>query len=181
MTPAVVKVNGHVDAGVRTGIGRSGGKLEGWSCINCRTSLHVSGAVNGAAIVSNRASGTFNVQMSPLAIHNDEEGTGLGRMSLDKEFAGDLVATSKGEMLTAMTGVNGSAGYVAMERVTGTLAGRSGSFILKHDGTMTRGVPSLSVRVVPDSATGELEGLAGEMSIDVMGGRHSYVLNYTLP
>lgn len=129
----------------------------------------------------NRASGTFEVKLSPLSTYDESDDSGLGRMSLDKRFRGDLDATSKGEMLTALTPVAGSAGYVAMERVTGTLHGLSGSFILKHDGTMRRGSPTLMVHVVPDSATGELEGLEGEMVIDIMGGRHSYTLSYTLP
>jgi hypothetical protein len=131
--------------------------------------------------VVNRASGTFEVKLSPLSTYDESDDSGLGRMSLDKRFRGDLDATSKGEMLTALTPVAGSAGYVAMERVTGTLHGLSGSFILKHDGTMRRGAPTLLVHVVPDSATGELEGLEGEMVIDIMGGRHSYTLSYTLP
>ena len=128
-----------------------------------------------------RASGTFEVKMAPLAPYNDAEGAGLGRMSLDKVFHGDLAGTGKGEMLAAMTPVEGSAGYVAVERVTGTLGGRAGTFVLQHSGTMNRGAPSLAISVVPDSGTGELEGIAGTMTIDVSGGKHSYVFEYTLP
>jgi hypothetical protein len=102
-------------------------------------------------------------------------------MSVDKQFHGDLDATSKGEMLAAGTDVKGSAGYVAMERVRGTLHGRSGTFALQHTGTMTRGAPQLSVTVVPDSATGQLAGLAGRMAIDITDGSHSYDFEYTLP
>jgi hypothetical protein len=101
-------------------------------------------------------------------------------MSIDKQFHGDLRATSKGEMLTAGTGVEGSAGYVAIEQVDGTLHGRSGTFVLQHSGTMARGVPQLTITVVPDSGTGELAGLAGKMTIEIADGRHSYDLEYTL-
>lgn len=104
----------------------------------------------------------------------------LGRFSLDKHFHGDLEGTSKGEMLTGGTSVKGSAGYVAIELVTGKLHGRNGSFILQHTGTMDRGKPSLSVTVVPDSGTDELVGLAGKMAITIAGGKHSYEFEYTL-
>ena len=101
-------------------------------------------------------------------------------MSLDKQFHGDLDATSKGEMLAANTEVKGSAGYVAMERVTGKLHGRSGTFVLQHSGTMNRGSPQLSVTVVPDSGTDQLEGLVGKMAIKIEGGKHFYDFEYTL-
>jgi hypothetical protein len=130
--------------------------------------------------MANRATGPFEVKLSPQAAYNTDPTALLGRMSIDKQFHGDLEATSKGEMLTAGSTVQGSAGYVAVERVTGSLKGRRGSFALQHLGTMTRGVPQLSVSVVPDSGTEELEGLAGTMSIDISGGKHSYVLDYTL-
>jgi hypothetical protein len=104
----------------------------------------------------------------------------IGRMSLDKQFHGDLEATSKGQMLAAGTEVKGSAGYVAMERVTGTLHGQSGTFVLQHTGTMNRGTPSLTITVVPDSGTGALAGLAGTMTIDIADGKHSYGFEYTL-
>jgi hypothetical protein len=104
----------------------------------------------------------------------------LGRMTIDKQFLGDLAGTSAGEMLTAMTETEGSAGYVAIERVTGTLGGRQGTFVLQHNGTMNRGNPQLAIHVVPDSGTGELTGLAGTMTIDIAGGKHSYVFEYTL-
>jgi len=101
-------------------------------------------------------------------------------MTLDKRFHGDLVGTSRGQMLTAGTDVKGSAGYVAVERVTGALQGRSGTFALQHSGTMTRGAPELTITVVPDSGTGELAGLEGKMAIRIEGGQHFYDLEYTL-
>jgi hypothetical protein len=126
-----------------------------------------------------RASGTFEVKVSPQA--TDDKGDPLlGRMSLDKQFHGDLDATSKGEMLSAGTNVKGSAGYVAIERVSGTLRGREGSFVLQHSGTMTRGVPQLTITVVPDSGTGQLTGLTGKMNINIVDGKHFYDFEYAL-
>lgn len=127
-----------------------------------------------------RASGTFEVKLTPQATDDSGEGATLGRLSLDKRFHGDLEGTSKGEMLTAGTSVKNSAGYVAIERVSGTLHGRSGTFALQHSGTMTRGAPQLTITVVPDSGTGQLAGLAGTMTIDIADGKHSYVFEYTL-
>ena len=130
--------------------------------------------------MTNHASGTFEVKMKPQA---PEDGVGdptVGRMSLDKQFHGGLEATSRGQMLAAMTDVEGSAGYVAIERVKGTLGGRDGSFALQHSGTMTRGVPQLTITVVPDSGTEQLNGLAGRMTIDIAEGKHSYDFEYTL-
>src|SRR5260370_34807060 len=101
-------------------------------------------------------------------------------MTIDKQFHGDLEATSKGQMLAFSTTVKGSAGYVAMERVTGTLNGRKGSFALQHLGTMTRGAPQMSVTVVPDSGIEELAGLTGEMPVYIADGKHSYVFDYTI-
>jgi hypothetical protein len=102
-------------------------------------------------------------------------------MSIDKSITGDLVATTTGQMLSAMTEVKGSAGYVAIERVDGVLDGRRGTFVLQHTGTMNRGAQSHSVTVVPDSGTGELAGLAGEFRIIIADGRHSYEFSYSLP
>jgi len=127
-----------------------------------------------------RARGTFEVRLSPLATYNQAEGGLLGRMSIDKQFRGDLDASSQGEMLSAGTGVKGSAGYVAIERVAGALGGRSGTFVLQHSGTMTRGVPQLNITVVPDSGTDGLAGLAGRMTIEIDGGKHSYDFEYTI-
>ena len=128
-----------------------------------------------------RARGTFEVRLAPQPTAHDPAGASLGRLSIEKEFRGDLTGTSKGEMLTAMTSVKESAGYVAIERVTGTLQGRSGSFVLQHSGTMTRGVPSLLITVVPDSGTEGLTGLAGTMTILIAEGKHSYEFEYSLP
>ena len=128
------------------------------------------------------ASGTFEVKLTPQKADNPvAESANLGRMSIDKKFSGDLEATSKGEMLSAMGEVKGSAGYVALERVTGTLQGRSGAFVLQHNGTMTRGTPELSVTVVPDSGTGQLMGLAGSLTVRIAEGQHFYEFEYTLP
>ncbi|MDQ3011642.1 MAG: DUF3224 domain-containing protein [Acidobacteriota bacterium] len=129
--------------------------------------------------MTNQASGTFEVKLTPQAPDENGEAT-LGRMLIVKQFHGDLEATSKGQMLAAMTEVKGSAGYVAMERVSGMLAGRSGTFVLQHSGTMTRGEGQLTVTVVPDSGTGELVGLAGKMTINIADGKHSYDFEYTL-
>jgi hypothetical protein len=128
-----------------------------------------------------RASGPFEVKLNPIPAYNTDPASLVGRMSLDKQFHGDLEATSKGEMLTAMSAVKGSAGYVAIERVTGALKGRKGSFALQHSGTMARGAQQLVITVVPDSGEGELEGLEGKMSIEIVEGKHSYVLEYSLP
>ena len=130
--------------------------------------------------VTSRATGSFDVKISPLANDTPAEGSSLGRMSIDKQFHGDLEGTSKGEMLTAGTAIRNSAGYVAIERVTGTLHGRNGTFALQHNATMTRGVGVLDIIVVPDSGTGELTGLSGRLSIEITDGKHSYVFDYSL-
>jgi hypothetical protein len=135
--------------------------------------------------VSAHASGPFDVKITPQPPEDNVGDPTVGRMSIDKHYHGDLEATSKGQMLTAMTDVKGSAGYVGIERVTGTLRTpggvRSGSFALQHSGTMDRGAAQLSVTVVPDSGTGQLAGLAGKMAIIVADGKHSYDFEYTLP
>ncbi len=126
------------------------------------------------------ASGTFEVKLSPLTLHDSTADSSLGRLAIDKQFFGDLVATSLGEMLSAGTSVKGSAGYVAIERVTGTLHNRSGSFVLQHSATMTRGMPQLMISVVPDSATDQLVGLSGSMTIKITDGVHAYDFEYRL-
>lgn len=128
--------------------------------------------------MTTQATGTFEVKLKPMPA--DDEST-VGRMSIDKTFHGDLDGSSLGQMLAAGTAVKGSAGYVAIERVTGTLGGRDGTFFLQHTGTMNRGEPSLSITVVPDSGTGGFEGLRGTMVIHVADGAHSYQFDYTLP
>jgi hypothetical protein len=128
--------------------------------------------------MTTHASGTFDVKTTPHA--SDDKAAAVGRLSLDKQFHGDLEGTSKGEMLAMGTAVPGSAGYVAMEQVTGKLNGKTGTFALQHLGTMTRGEPHLSVTVVPDSGTGELVGLSGKMDIKITEGKHFYEFEYTL-
>lgn len=134
--------------------------------------------------MTTQARGTFEVTVTPRTPDDTDASSGstpVGRMSLDKRFHGDLDATSKGQMLAVSTEVEGSAGYVAMEQVTGALHGRSGTFALQHNGTMIRGTQHLTVTVVPDSGTGELAGLTGSMTIDIVEGQHLYDFTYTLP
>lgn len=127
------------------------------------------------------ASGTFEVKVNvQKADHKEEESAKIGRMALDKKFHGGLEATCAGEKWSMGTEVKGSAGYVAMERVNGTLHGRAGTFALQHSGTMTRGEPQLSITVVPDSGTEQLVGIAGKMTIKIADGKHVYELEYTL-
>ncbi len=134
------------------------------------------------AIMSLHATGAFEVKIDPQPPDEKGGGAAIGRMFLDKQFHGDLEATSKGTMLAAGTGAkNSSGGYVALEIVTGSLKGRTGTFVLQHSATMNRGVPQLSITVVPDSATGQLTGLAGKMNITIADGKHSYDFEYTLP
>jgi hypothetical protein len=126
------------------------------------------------------AKGMFTVEMKPQSEPNVGEGVSLGRMSLEKSFEGDLTATSRGEMLTALTPVKGSAGYVAVERVTGTLNGRGGSFVFQHTGVMNRGAQQLSITVVPDSGTEALAGISGTFTLNVVEGKHFYEFEYSL-
>lgn len=128
--------------------------------------------------VTNHAHGTFTVKVEALTPAPAE---GLGRFSIDKQIHGDLEATTKGEMFSGGDPKAGAAGYVAIEVVTGTLAGKHGSFALQHTGTMDQDGPKMSVTVVPGSGTGELKGIAGTFSIVIAGGQHSYDLEYTLP
>ena len=125
------------------------------------------------------ASGTFDVTFSPRPLAW-EELDGFGRRAIDKRFSGDLEGTSLGEMVSVLTATKGSASYVALERVTGALHGRSGTFVLQHAGVMDRGQASLVCEVVPDSGTDGLLGLTGRMAIDVSNG-HAYTFAYTLP
>jgi len=131
--------------------------------------------------MATHATGTFEVKLTPQPPEDKADGSTLGRMSGDKQFHGDLEGTSKVQMLTAMTDVKGSAGYVAVERVTGTLHGHTGSFVLQHSGSSNRGATQLSITVVPDSGTGQLVGIAGKMTITITDGKHSYDFEYTLP
>lgn len=133
------------------------------------------------ATFTTHATGTFEVKLTPQA-DDQAAAASLGRLTFDKQFHGDIEATSKGQMLAFGTGAKGSTGaYVAIEKVSGTLKGRSGTFVLQHSGTMTRGAIQLTITVVPDSATGQLAGLAGKMNIIITDGKHSYEFDYTLP
>jgi hypothetical protein len=145
-----------------------------------RTQTNPSTTFQKAATMSRHATGTFDVK---LTVQSDDKvgDPSVGRMSIDKVYHGDLEATSKGQMLSTVTEVKGSAGYVAIERVTGTLQGHAGSFSLQHNATMNRGVPELNVIVIPDSGTGQLVGLTGKLNIIITDGKHSYEFDYTLP
>jgi hypothetical protein len=145
-----------------------------------QTASPVSNAAQKETSVAEQAKGTFEVKVTPQA-PEDKDDPNLGRFLLDKQFHGDLEGTSKGQMLTAGTAVKGSAGYVAIEKVRGSLRGRAGTFVLQHIGTMTRGAPELSVAVVPDSGTGQLAGISGKMNIIIADGKHSYEFEYTIP
>ncbi len=128
--------------------------------------------------MTHHASGTFDVNLQP---QSDTVGDPtVGRLAIDKQFYGDLVGSSKGQMLAVHTETEGSAGYVALERVKGTLRGVDGTFALQHNGTMARGAQHLTITVVPDSGTGELVGLAGTMLITIVDGKHLYEFDYTL-
>jgi len=128
-----------------------------------------------------RATGSFEVSLEPLSNAEVSSDALLGRLLLTKKFIGDLAASARGQMLSAGTSTRGAAGYVAIDQVTGTLDGRKGSFLLQHSGSMQRGVPSLSIRVVPDSGTDELAGLTGTLSINVVDGKHFYDFLYSFP
>ena len=131
-----------------------------------------------ARLMTTRCRGPFDVKVlrQPL----DEGAPDVGRMLLDKQFHGDLEATSKGQMLAIGSDVKGSAGYVAMERVDGTLGRKRGGFALQHSGTMDRGTPALTIHVVPDTGTGELVGLVGRMTIEITDGKHFYDFEYEI-
>jgi len=129
-----------------------------------------------------KATGAFDVKLNPLSANaGGSDGVNLGHMSIDKAFHGDLEGRSRGEMLSAITSTRGSAGYVAIEQVNGILAGRKGGFVLQHFGIMDRGKNRLILEVIPDSASGELEGLTGSMAINIEDGKHFYEFDYALP
>lgn len=127
------------------------------------------------------AKGEFTISLQPLTFEGVDTDAQLNRMSIDKQITGDLVASSKGQMLSAITNTKGSAGYVAVEHVSGTLNGKHGTLVLQHTGLMNRGAASLSVVVVPDSGTGELVGISGNLKITIDGGKHFYEFSYSLP
>lgn len=141
-------------------------------------SVAIVAAETASPMKTTRAAGPFDVKMTPQSAAE----AAVGRFALDKKYHGDLSGTGTGEMLTGMTAVEGSAGYVAIEKVTGMLAGRRGSFHLQHSGIMSRGQPSLTITVIPDSGTGGLTGLTGAMDIQIArDGSHSYTFDYKLP
>lgn len=131
--------------------------------------------------MTSRATGSFLVDTKPLTPYNSSPAAGVGRLSIDKQYHGDMEGTGKGEMLTAGNPAAGSAGYVAIEYVTATIRGKKGTFALQHSGTMDRGALSLTISVVPGSGTGGLAGIAGTMNIVVESGKHSYAFDYSLP
>ncbi|NNG44836.1 DUF3224 domain-containing protein [Pseudoalteromonas sp. NEC-BIFX-2020_002] len=132
-------------------------------------------------MVTHNVTGQFNVKLNPIEGYaKGIDGVNLGRMSIDKTFTGDLDATSTGEMLSAMTTTQGSAGYVAIEQVVGSLVGKQGSFVLQHFGTMDKGQDSLILNVVPDSGSNELAGLSGKMVIRIESGIHFYDFEFQL-
>lgn len=131
--------------------------------------------------MTNRATGSFDVSISPASPPDRSGRTTLGRMVLEKQYSGDMIATGKGEMLTAVTDTKGSASYVAIEQITGVLNGKEGSFVVHHAGTMAGGVDQLSIAIVPDSGTEELTGIAGKMTLKVVDGEHVFELEYSLP
>ena len=131
--------------------------------------------------MSRTATGSFEIKMNPDPPYDVSDGVSLGRVSISKTFAGDLDAQSLVQMLAARGEIADSAGYVAIERVVGSLGGRQGSFVLQHFGVMTRGSGELIVSVVPDTGTGELRGLSGRMTIGIVEGKHQYRFEYDLP
>lgn len=140
-----------------------------------------SGALPGGSRMTHRAAGTFDVKLTPAGNEEAADGNTLGRMTIEKQYHGDLQGQAQGDMLTGMSAVKNSGVYVAIERISGALNGRRGTFLLHHRGVMTRGAQDLIISVVPDSGTGELKGLDGRLQIAIDDGTHSYVFEYDLP
>lgn len=132
-------------------------------------------------MIARHATGAFDVTVTPLSAEAGIGDESIGRMALSKRFHGDLQAIALGQMLATRTPTPGSAAYVALDRVTGTLHGRTGSFSLQHSGTMDRGAPTLDILIVPDSGTEQLAGISGRLRIRIDEGRHFYELDYELP
>jgi hypothetical protein len=149
--------------------------------IQAHTQAPPSTLLRKAPVMTRHAEGSFDPKTTPLAADEATTGTLIGRYSLVKQYHGDLEATAKGEMISAGDPSSGSAGYVAIEQVTGTLSGHTGSFALQHIGVMEGGSYKLSVAVVPGSGTGQLTGLAGTLTITIASGKHSYSFEYSLP
>lgn len=153
-------------------------------CLALASAMSISAPAQSGAKenrVTHHAKGTFDVKVTPKPLDGLVADDALGRYTIDKQLHGDLEATSKGQMLTGMGTVKTSGGYVAIERVTGTLSGRSGSFLLQHGGTMSGGKQQLTITVVPDSGSGQLTGISGTFNINVVDGKHWYDFDYTLP
>ena len=131
--------------------------------------------------MTQHATGSFDVKVTPLALDGPAADPGLGRFALEKQFHGDLEGTGSGQMLTAGSPTQGSAGYVAIERFRGTLHGRAGAFAFQHNGTMTPAGQTMVITVVPGSGSEGLEGIAGQFTITIAGGKHTYDFAYTLP
>jgi hypothetical protein len=131
-------------------------------------------------IMTEHAKGTFDVKVLPQTDDVDIGDPTIGRFALEKQFHGDLDAISKGQMLGSRSD-NGAGGYVAIERISGSLSGHKGSFSLQHIGTMQGGKSTMDVQVVPGSGSGELEGISGRMTIIIADGKHSYDFQYSLP
>jgi hypothetical protein len=127
------------------------------------------------------ATGSFSITMTPATAPQRAGRTTLGRVLLEKIYAGDLVATANGEMLSGVTDTRGAAGYVAMEAITGVLQGKEGSFVAQHAGTMADGKQQLSIVIVPHSGTGQLTGISGTLAIRIENGQHFYDIDYSLP
>lgn len=180
-SPAVAEAFAQADPYVRHGLVARWSIREWATVVGASAATPVYPAGHGRGRHYATARGAFDVKMSPLASDDAADGTPLGRLALDKVFRGDLEATSRGEMMTAVTPVKGSAGYVALERVAGRLHGKTGTFVLQHSGTMAAGAQSLSVTVVPGSGTGQLQGIEGTLAIVIEGKAHSYVFDYALP
>lgn len=131
--------------------------------------------------VSKHAKGTFDVKVTPITLNDPMDTGGFGRLALDKKFHGDLSGSSLGQMVASGDPSSGSGGYVALEKVTGTLNGKTGTFVLMHNGTMTPQAMEMRISVVPNSGTGELTGIDGTFRIIIEGKQHFWEFDYTLP
>jgi hypothetical protein len=155
-----------------------------FACLHfANQAIAVQSAANspGAPRMTQHASGSFDITTTPAAPPDHQGRTAIGRMLLDKRYAGELAATGKGEMLTAVTDTHGSAAYVAIERISGTLNGKRGSFVIQHAGTMSAGGKHATINVVPDSGAGDLTGISGTLRLTLVERTHFYELDYVLP
>jgi uncharacterized protein DUF3224 len=171
------KVLSDISADVRSSDGNEGSAASNLARL---AQQEPSLALSKGGCMTGHARGTFEIQF----VNGPEEkieGVSLGKRSADKQYSGDIEGSAKGEMLAALTNIKTSAGYVAIERVVGTLHGRKGTFLLQHAATMSGTMRDLSVTVVPDSGTGELVGISGKMMIHIIDGKHSYEFDYAFP